>query len=360
MGRQLDTDCEGPLSKNDNAQELSARFIPRGEAFFAVVSRYDDYLADVVKKPGYKAGDTLKLILPFLIAFGVTNEAIRSYSRSHVLLLPGAAETLRFLLERMPCFIISTSYEPYIQALCEVVGFPMDQVFCTRLDADRYSVKPDENAWIRDAAREITEMKLLEWPEKARGMADLSEIHRETVRRLDRIFWKAIHRMEIGRIFDEVNPIGGRGKANAVLESLKMTGNGPADVMYVGDSITDVQALELARDQGGLAISFNGNGYAVRSSQICCLSRDARVIALLADVFNKEGREAVLKLASSWGKDSLRRFPIDPALEGWLDRFPEKDFPRIVTISDSNRKEVILESEAFRKSVRGVEIGALG
>src|SRR5512136_1298151 len=114
MGRQLDIDCEGPLSKNDNAQELSARFIPRGEAFFAVVSRYDDYLADVVKKPGYKAGDTLKLILPFLIAFGVTNEAIRSYSRSHVLLLPGAAETLRFLRERMPCFIISTSYEHYI------------------------------------------------------------------------------------------------------------------------------------------------------------------------------------------------------------------------------------------------------
>ena len=44
MGRHFTTDCEGPISKNDNAQELSAHFIPRGETFFAIVSKYDDFL----------------------------------------------------------------------------------------------------------------------------------------------------------------------------------------------------------------------------------------------------------------------------------------------------------------------------
>jgi len=64
------TDCEGPISKNDNAYELCERFLPEGAAFFERVSRYDDYLADVVRKPGYRPGDTLRLILPFLRATG--------------------------------------------------------------------------------------------------------------------------------------------------------------------------------------------------------------------------------------------------------------------------------------------------
>jgi len=50
------TDCEGPISKNDNAFELTSSLVPDGDSFFALVSKYDDVLADVVKKPGYKAG----------------------------------------------------------------------------------------------------------------------------------------------------------------------------------------------------------------------------------------------------------------------------------------------------------------
>ena len=56
---QLDTACEGPLALNDNAFELCREFIkPQGDRFFQQVSRYDDYLAEVAKRPGYKAGDT--------------------------------------------------------------------------------------------------------------------------------------------------------------------------------------------------------------------------------------------------------------------------------------------------------------
>ncbi len=75
---QLDTDCEGPLALNDNAFELCREFIkPQGDRFFQQVSRYDDYLAEVAKKPGYKGGNTLKLILPFLKAHGLTNARIQ-------------------------------------------------------------------------------------------------------------------------------------------------------------------------------------------------------------------------------------------------------------------------------------------
>jgi energy-converting hydrogenase A subunit R len=46
------SDCEGPISKNDNAFEAAARFVPNGDKLFTLISKYDDVLADVVKKPG--------------------------------------------------------------------------------------------------------------------------------------------------------------------------------------------------------------------------------------------------------------------------------------------------------------------
>lgn len=61
------TDCEGPLTLNDNAFELCAYFIENGGELFKILSLYDDYLVDEVKKDNYKAGNTLKLILPFLL-----------------------------------------------------------------------------------------------------------------------------------------------------------------------------------------------------------------------------------------------------------------------------------------------------
>ncbi len=66
------SDCEGPISKNDNAFELASQFIPSGDRLFTQISRYDDILADIIKREDYKAGDTLKLILPFLKAYDVT------------------------------------------------------------------------------------------------------------------------------------------------------------------------------------------------------------------------------------------------------------------------------------------------
>ena len=79
MTRAFISDCEGPISKNDNALEIMSHFVPNGDKIFAVTSRYDDALADILKRAGYKAGDTLKLVLPFLKAYDVTDRKIREY-----------------------------------------------------------------------------------------------------------------------------------------------------------------------------------------------------------------------------------------------------------------------------------------
>jgi energy-converting hydrogenase A subunit R len=355
MGRQFNTDCEGPISKNDNAMELSEFYIPRGHHFFAIVSKYDDYLADIEKRSGYKAGDTLKLILPFLKAFGATDGGMRQFSREHILLVPGAKEALLDIREIMETFIISTSYEPYIDALCDVVAFPKDRTFSTQISLDRYFLKDEERERLIHLAKEIQEMEMIEWPDGAQSLKDLSCRDQKTIRRLDEIFWGEIQGMSIGKILSEVNPVGGKEKANAVLLSLERTGNGLEEVIYVGDSITDVDAFDLVRKGGGITLSFNGNRYALRSAEIACLSPHAFIFTILADAFQKGGKEGLMTMVDQWGPDSLTSFGIHPELIKYLE-----GYPKVYRITDENRAMLIQESESFRKQVRGVAVGSLG
>jgi len=341
MSRQFNTDCEGPISKNDNAMELSEFYIPGGRQFFAIVSKYDDYLADIEKRQGYKAGDTLKLILPFLKAFGATDEGMRQFSRDHILLVPGAKEALQDIHGTMEAFIISTSYEPYIHALCEVIKFPKDRTYSTRIHLDQYPIRKEEKEKVIQLAQEVMKMEMIEWPDGAEGLGDLSDRDQKTLTRLNQIFWVEIQEMAIGRVLDEVNPVGGKEKAKAVLLSLERTGNRLDDVIYVGDSITDVEAFELVRREGGVTISFNGNRYALRLAEIACLSANASILNDFAKAFRMRGREGLMEMVDGWTQKS----------EGQS---------RIYCINDENRETLIRESEAFRKQIRGVAVGSLG
>lgn len=368
MAYQFCTDCEGPISKNDNAMELMEHYVPRGEKVFARLSRYDDYLADIERRPGYKAGDTLKLILPFLKAFGATEQGMREFSRSHILLVPGAAEALEEIRPRMESFIISTSYAPYIEALCETIGFPKDRVYCTEIALDHYPLEENERRRIVDLTEEILQMETLNWPKGVRGREELSDQDRRTLERLDEIFWQEIPSMGIGRVLQEANPLGGPAKAKALLGSLERTGNGLWEVLYVGDSITDVEAFDLVRREGGVTVSFNGNRYALRVAEIACLSTHALVLALLAEVFREGGRQGVLSMVEGWQDESSVSSRLGGTygeqvslLEGRLrSQGLVSEGPMLFRVTEENREELISRSEAFRKRVRGIEVGALG
>ena len=343
------TDCEGPISKNDNAMELVAHFIPHGEAFFSLLSAYDDYLAEVEQRPGYKAGDTLRLILPFLKTFGATDKGIKEFSRANILLMPKAAETLRVVRQRMPAFIISTSYEPYIRALCELIAFPFEAAYCTTLALDRYPLLKEEKKYLREVAEEIARMPMIEWSQ------GLSDAGRRVVRRLNQIFWEEMAGMEIGRVLAEVDPIGGEAKAAVVRVIVQQTGAEVSEVMYVGDSITDLQALAMVKGGGGLAVSFNGNAYAIKGAQVACLSRDTGIISVCAQLFAEAGREGVLALLPHWGKDGLRTTGVTEEELAHLSSDTE-----IGEITPDNQALWIERSQGFRKEVRGVTVGSLG
>jgi energy-converting hydrogenase A subunit R len=121
LKRVFVSDCEGPISKNDNAYELTAHFVPDGDKLFSIISGYDDVLADIVKKSGYNAGDTLKLILPFLKAYDITDQLMQEFSAKNLLLIAGTKDTLHYIAGMAEAFIVSTSYEHYLRDRKSVV-----------------------------------------------------------------------------------------------------------------------------------------------------------------------------------------------------------------------------------------------
>ena len=110
MKRIFVSDCEGPISKNDNAFELAENFIPNGDKFFANISKYDDVLADILQKPDYSAGSTLRLILPFFKAYGLTDRQMEDFSVKSIVLIASSKSTLHHIRAISDAFIVSTSY----------------------------------------------------------------------------------------------------------------------------------------------------------------------------------------------------------------------------------------------------------
>lgn len=284
------TDCEGPITKNDNAAELAEAFIPQGEVFFRRISLYDDYLAEIARKDGYKAGDTLRLVLPFFKAFGLDDSTMMKFSRRNIQVIPQADTMLREVLGLVPAYIVSTSYAPYIRAVCEALGFPFFNTYCTAVSLDRYPLKTEEKTLLRDLHARILDLPDFDIPSGATSPADLTEADRNTVRQLDEIFWSVLPGMEINSIIQEVNPVGGRGKALAIEKIVRDEGADLREVFYVGDSITDVDAFRLVKSHDGMAVSFNGNDWAVKEASFAVTAQSALPIGWLARLFVNHGR----------------------------------------------------------------------
>jgi energy-converting hydrogenase A subunit R len=361
LKRVFISDCEGPISKNDNAYEITAQFVPDGDKLFTLISKYDDVVADVLKKPGYSAGSTLKLILPFLKAYGVTDKQMEEFSAQNLILIANSKDTLQHVSAVASAFIVSTSYEHYIKALCKALDFPYGNTYCTKLNLDKYAVAEPEKMRLKALAKEIAQMPIIAIPPKAKTIEDFSASDQETLGRLDMIFWSEIAGMDSGRIFSEVTTVGGRQKAASIEDAVARLNVRLEDVMYVGDSITDVEAFQLVRENGGLTVSFNGNNYAVGNADVAVLAENSIVTAVIADVFCRQGKQAALNLVENWNLQALERSGVvSLALLDHLFTLHPQTLPKAKIVTAENMEPLAKESSEFRKKVRGEAVGRLG
>jgi predicted HAD superfamily phosphohydrolase len=359
---QLNTNLEGPLALNDNAFELCRDFLPPdGALLFTQVSHYLDYSTDMAQKPGCRAGDVLKLILPFLKGAGLTNDRLAEYCREHISLVPKAEDTYRFLHSLdFPIFAISTGYRQFAQAVAARLGFAPERLHCTELDLDRYEVSQGESEELRNLMGKIVAAPAIDLPPEAKSLDDLAPEVQEAIHLLDTIFQDTIPQMDIGRIYQETTILGGPEKAQVLEDSLAPTNLNLTNVMYVGDGITDVPALEKVRAGGGVALAFNGNHHAIGAAEIIVVADTAWPVALLAAVFQHWGKEGVVELAQSSRPGASRYLvlpeamiePIAMGLQGGTFNLYHPD--------TSRREDVVRDSEAMRRRLRGDAIAALG
>ncbi|OQD59226.1 energy-converting hydrogenase A, subunit R [Methanobrevibacter arboriphilus JCM 13429 = DSM 1125] len=354
MKRLFVTDCEGPLSLNDNAYEIAKEFIPEGDEFFRIISLFDDYLVDIIKKKNYNSGSTLKLIVPFFKAFNVTNENIVNFSKNNIFLVDNAPNTLNLAKNTMDSYIVSTSYGQYIEAISDYLDFPFENTYYTHLDnLDNYELSVDEKE------------KLIEFKDIIVDIAKKeSESGVLSIDSLNKIFFEEIPKMNVYSLIKDIKCVGGIGKQLALEDILSKLNVDEASIMYVGDSHTDVEPLRFAKENGGIAVSFNGNEVAIRESDIAIISDNTIVTSLLIDLHSKFNKDYVLEFAKSFNMDIKRAFESFrinfTLIEEFNELFKNNDLPVIELVNEENIDELISESIKMRKKIRGKSIGSLG
>ncbi|MBE6513064.1 MAG: hypothetical protein E7Z75_08000 [Methanobrevibacter olleyae] len=372
------TDCEGPLTLNDNAYELADEFIEDGGKLFKIISRFDDYLVDDVKLENYHAGDTLKLIVPFYKLAGLTNEKMIKFSRENIYLVDGSDDTLRFANELIDSFIVSTSYGQYIEALCNYIDFPFQNTYHTQLDVcgatnfNQFDKKSDNVSSQANNSQTIVGDKSPKFIEELKKVEEFRKIilehgdeSEEDFNVLYDIFFNEFPKLEINRYIESVKTVGGKGKQIAVEDIVEKLDLGQGSIIYMGDSITDVEPLQYARDNGGLSVSFNGNEYPLNVAELAVISDHTIVSSILIDLHSRFDKEYVLDFIREYSQKgpnaAFEDFEVDYSLiEEFEKVFYNKEAPIIEIITDDNRDYLLKLSKEMRNSIRGKDIGGLG
>lgn len=341
------TDCEGPLTLNDNAFELCEHFIENGDELFKTLSLYDDFLVDVVKKENYMAGNTLKLILPFFVLENLKNDDLINFSKDNIYSVRDSKFLLKFLKDCMNTYIVSTSYGQYIEALSNYMEFPFENTYYTDVDVDSLYLNEEELSKI-----EKFKNRILENP--------------TDYELFDEIFFTEIPKMSIYEKIKEIDVVGGLGKKFAIDDIIENDKIDINQMLYIGDSITDVEPLQFVRENDGISISFNGNEYPLKVAEIAIVSPSAIATAVIANIYSDSDKSNVLKFINQYNSQEnieklLDEFSINKEIkEKFLEVFNNNNYPIIKLINNENYEEILKESVYMRNNIRGEDIGGLG
>lgn len=276
-------DLEGPLSPQDNAYELMKLF-PNGDRIFEVISRYDDLLT-LEEREDYEPGDTLALIVPFLVLHNISEDSIASLA-SKASLTGGVAKLVSWLQSSgWKVFCISTSYEQYAVHITQKLGIYAHNVACTLfpLDKLRVALGKADSELLQQAEEDILTMRPVTGDDKIK-------------RSLDHFFWEKLPATALGTAIKEIKPVGGRRKVAALNRFADTYGQPLSKWVVIGDSITDFRMLQEVDKEGGLAIAFNANEYALPYSTIGLASTSISDLMEVLQAWQKGQRSGVEKI----------------------------------------------------------------
>jgi len=303
------------------------RLFPNGEKVFEIISRYDDLLT-LEGKEDYEPGDTLALIVPFLVLHNISEDDITKLAIRAS--LTGGADKLisRLKSQGWNVFCISTSYEQYALHITKRLGINAQNVACTPfpLNKLRLTLAKEDYQLLQRGEADILAM---------RPVADDARIKEY----LDDLFWKKLPTTNLGSAMRQVKPVGGRRKVAALNRFADRHQQPLSNWVTVGDSITDFRMLEAVEKAKGLAIAFNANEYALPYSTMGLASTLISDLAEILEVWPGGGRSAVEKIVKQKEKGSGTG---DRGYFHWLSG--RKDIDEIIAIHKRIRRLVRQEA----------------
>ncbi len=260
------------------------KLFPNGDKIFEVISRYDDLLT-LAEKEDYEPGDTLALIVPFLVLHDISEDNISTLAAKAS--LTGGAVDLVYQLQTngWRTFCISTSYQQYALHITQKLGIYSHNVACTSfpLSQLRRTLNKEDSDLLQQAEKDILALH---------PPTDDERIKRS----LDNFYWEKLPNTEIGEAIKEVKPVGGRRKV-AALNRFSEAHNQPLSRWaVVGDSITDFRMLQVVDEAGGLAIAFNANEYALPYSTMSLASTSIADLKEILQTWQNSQRKGVEKI----------------------------------------------------------------
>ena len=354
-------DLEGPISIIDFAAKLGKELSKKSELnlhkynmgeFFTMISNYDDYLIDApgVKErlniPEYQPGDTLRLMAP-LYTSCFTDQQLISLAKNDLGLLPGCRELMEILQKDWDIFIISTSYTHFAHNVTTALGIPKDHVYCTDLNIQK--LKKDLSN-IKASINIIIEKIFKKYLINSRNLSCVIED-------LNEFFWLG-SKSDYIRVMNQVIVRGGKRKELAIEEISKRTDVPISEMIALGDSITDINMLQRLTDEGGIAVSFNGNRFSVERANIALTTTNS-----LGALPIFQERKNIKEFLELWElnfknfKNKPKKIPNDLISKECKDYFIKYNFlPEITNLVNKTTEQIndiISRQEKMRKFMRG-------
>lgn len=350
------TDCEGTSVINDNALELTKFYLgsERGLTFYTILSRYDDYVGYFERRSAYSVGDTLRLIVPFLKAHQATTAEVRRLS-SRPTFMDGAVEGVQFLRNSgAPVFEISTAYQFFATRVARGLRIPLSRLYCTELNLNSCLISPMEAQAIREMTDEVVALGDFRLP-SGRGKPLDSHATR-VVARLDEIFNEVLPAYKCFSLIAQTHVLNARQKANALDMVARECGVPLSRAVYIGDSSTDWDVLDMVRDAGGTTIVVNPDTFAFDHAEFVSAGPTPLGADILARVAAQDGRDGALDLSNNWTAARWRAALGDFPLNGHAAKLS----PEGVGRTDGRGADLLrIASLKYRAQLRGTDVALL-
>jgi len=347
--KQLMCTVLGFLSSANSMKRMCDRFIRNGGRLYEILTAYDNISSFGLNREDRRSGDSLKTLIPLLKASGVTDSSVHGFFANDMSLMPGS-DVIHYLNEIMTVSLVSEAYEHHSMALCDSLKLPADSIYCTNVSFDGLEMEKQEAKRFREFVADLSKMDVPKITTKndVQYIDPKDQMILETV---DGIIDK-MSEMDIMYQLENVKPIGGNEKAFSLMDMRRKTEVDLDCTAYLGNNGTDYPAMDIVRDNDGLSLSFNGDAYAVRGSNVAVMSQNSIVAAVLISEFYIEGLEGVYSLVDAWdrGKLAKKEFSDRHLMNALLNAFPSR-LPEVVIVDDDNLSDVIRESERFRKKL---------